>query len=137
MTKAGTNFEWGTTVERIIQVAKDHGFNAKAQKMSIRTLKKYLDKKIPVILPLQAWREHNKVDWGQDWESGHFVVAIGYTKDRIYFEDPSSISRTYLKWEELPQRWHDIDENGKIYRNFGLVITPKTKLKKKKTIHMD
>lgn len=47
----------GTSVKSIETAAKKRGFKIDAQKMEIIDLKKYIDKKIPIILPLQAWGE--------------------------------------------------------------------------------
>jgi hypothetical protein len=54
------------------------------------------------------------------------VIVIGYGKDRIIFEDPSSFSRTWLTLKEFRERWHDINpENGKILQRFGMVLAGK------------
>jgi predicted double-glycine peptidase len=82
---------------------------------------------LPVILILQAWAEKTNVDWENDWIDGHYVVAIGFDEKNIYFEDPSSVLRTYLSFEELKKRWHDADTNGKKYINYGIVAQAKKK----------
>ena len=99
--------------------------------LDFKTLEdKYLKKGIPVMLAIQAYREDEKKPWKDEWDAGHFVIAIGFDEARYYFMDPSSAGQyTYLSKEELAQRWHDLDAEviaGKSVnvpvRNFGLAI---------------
>ncbi|MFA6161522.1 MAG: cysteine peptidase family C39 domain-containing protein [Patescibacteria group bacterium] len=127
----------GTQIKGIIKVAEKNGLKTDSREMSIGDIKDYIDKKIPVILALQAWTAKKKVDWKKDWIDGHYVVAIGYTKDKILFEDPSSFERTYLKYNELEKRWHDMDIKGKKYDHHGIaVFGKKPKFDKDKLKHM-
>ena len=127
----------GTPIDGILFVLKEYRFKYKSGKMTILDLKKYIDKKIPIILLLQAWSYKKKKDWKNDWKDGHFVVAIGYDKEKIYFEDPSSVKRTYLTFSELKERWHDEDTDGKRYFNFGIaVFGEKSNYKSERFIHM-
>ncbi|MFH1187751.1 MAG: cysteine peptidase family C39 domain-containing protein [bacterium] len=128
----------GTPVKGIIDAAKKYGLKTISAQMSIEDIKKYINKKIPVILVLQAWTQKNIVDWEKDWMDGHYVVAIGYAKNKILFDDPSSFKRTYLKYDELEKRWHDVDSKGKKYYHHGIAIFGKTpKFKRDELIHMD
>lgn len=53
----------------------------------------------------------------------HSGIVIGYGKDRVIFEDPSSFSRTWLTVKEFRSRWHDLNpENGKKLMQFGVVL---------------
>jgi len=132
----GTNKK-GTSIKGIIKTAEKHGLKCKAEQMEIKDLKKYINKKIPVIVVLQAWTNKKKVDWINDWIDGHFVVAIGYDSKHIYFEDPSSVLRTYLSYAEFKKRWHDVDTDGKKYFNYGIIVYGgKCKYKFKKSVHM-
>ena len=127
----------GTSIINIIKTAKKYGLKTDSGEMTIKDIKKYIEKKIPVILLLQAWSEKKNINWEKDWVDGHYVVAIGYTKDKILFEDPSSFVRTYLKYDELEKRWHDIDGNKK-YIHYGIAIFGKRpKFNPKKIVHMD
>ena len=113
----------GTPIHGMIKVAKHFGFNAKAEKITIDKLKKYINRKIPVILLIQAWAKRKIKNWKNDWKDGHYVVAIGYDKKRIYFEDPYAVLRTYLTYSELEERWHDIDSStGKKYEHSGIIL---------------
>lgn len=108
MKQVGTT-ETGTPIEKIKETAKKYGLKTEMAEMKIEDVKKYLGKKIPVILLLQAYGD------------GHYVVAIGCDKNKIYFEDPESIYRTFLTYEELEKRWHDVIA-GKEYVNYGIAI---------------
>lgn len=122
---AGTN-ETGTMPSGISAVVKHFGLDQKSGTMKAEEVKKYLDQNIPVILVLQAWASHPVVDWPNHWESGHYVVAIGYDEEKVYFEDPASSNRTFLTFEKLEERWHDVDVSGNKYDHWGMAIFGKT-----------
>ena len=128
----------GTPVEGLINVAKHFKLKCESKKLNISDLKKFIDKKVPVIILIQAWPIRKVKDWKKNWKDGHYVVVIGYDKNKIYFQDPSSISRTYLSYKELEERWHDIDlREGKKYIKFGIIINGRRKYSSKKFLHMD
>lgn len=128
----------GTTIKKLIKVAADNGLKTNSRQMTINDIKEYIKKDVPVILVLQAWTKKKKVDWENDWTDGHYVVAIGYTKDKIFFEDTSSFERTYLKYDELNKRWHDVDAGEKKYFHHGIAIFGKKPcFKREKIVHMD
>ena len=127
----------GTKIKNIIEVAEKHGLKCISKEMTINEVKEFIKKGIPVILALQAWTEDKKVNWEKKWKDGHYVVAIGYKKDTILFNDPSSFNITYLKYDELEKRWHDMDVNGKKYYNYGIAIYGKKPKYKKKIKHMN
>lgn len=136
MKLAGTA-EHGTFARSIKAAAEHHGLAVDFKAMTVEEIQRYLDKKIPVILLLQAWTEKEGIDWRNTWDEGHYAVAIGYDKKRMYFEDPSSIFRTYLTYDELAERWHDQDDKQK-YVNYGLAIYGKEpNYHPEKVIHMD
>lgn len=136
MKLAGTS-KTGTPIKNIKKIAEKFGLKTKMSEMSILDVKKYIDKKIPVILLLQAWTEKKNIDWVNDWRNGHYAVAIGYDSKKIYFEDPSSIFRTFLTYSELEKRWHDKVSNNK-YINYGVAIYGKNpSYNPEKLIHMD
>lgn len=135
---SGTNKKHGTLVQGILKTLKRLGLKTKAGKLTIDELKKYLDKCIPVILLVQAWPSKKNVDLKKSWKYGHYVVAIGYDKHKIYFADPLSIVRTYLTYDELFERWHDRDARGIKYINYGVVVLgAKRKYTLRRFVHMD
>ena len=94
---------------------------------------------MPILL-LQAWRDYSKdnLDWNTDYNDGHYVVAIGYNDTCLFFEDPSSVVRTYLTFEELETRWHDVDDNNKTKNHHvAVVIKGNKQFKSNLIIHMD
>jgi predicted double-glycine peptidase len=131
--------EKGSTIEGIEKVAAKYGLEVRVCQMTIEDLKKYINKRIPVILLLQAWSGAESNDYKSDWKDGHFVVAIGYDENRFYFEDPYYFLRTYLTLSELEERWHDqsLDEKERLI-NMGIIISGKKgKYDIEKAVHMD
>ncbi|MCK9438997.1 MAG: cysteine peptidase family C39 domain-containing protein [Patescibacteria group bacterium] len=125
----------GTEIKNIIKVAKKYGLKADSRQMTIKDLKKFIDKKAPIIIPLQAWTNNKNIKWEDAWEDGHYVVLIGYDDKKFIFEDPSAFIRTYLTYKEFSKRWHDLDIDGKKYINHGIAIFgKKPKFKSKEII---
>jgi predicted double-glycine peptidase len=130
--------EEGTNVVEMVRVLKEHGLDVRAGEMTLDSLKEALDNKWPVIIPLQAWNDNpTTIDWKTEWEDGHYVTAVGYEDDRIYFEDPAIFENVYLTEAELLDRWHDKDVDGKIYRNYGIVVAGTPKYDDSRAVHMD
>jgi len=135
---AGTNKN-GTPLKGIVNAAEFYGLSANIEKMTIDALKMYLDHDVPVIILLQAWAQKKDVDWENDWMDGHYVVAIGYDDNHVYFEDPYSVLRTFLAFDELLKRWHDIDSSeNKKYVDLGIIIHGQGgEYKIERPVHMD
>lgn len=131
MKIAKTSSRFGTKIKGLKKVARYFGLKYIEEKnMDIFKLKQFLDKKIPVMILLQAWNGKSKVDWKKDWKDNHYVVAIGYTNNRVYFEDPYSERRTFLSYKELQERWHVIEERGIKRVDWGMAIYRPKKYKK-------
>jgi L-aminopeptidase/D-esterase-like protein/predicted double-glycine peptidase len=111
----GTTPEDGTECERIAQLAKDKGYQVDMKTgADIGDLKRSIDKGIPAIVAIQAWNDDPKTDYSNDWEDGHYAVAIGYDRKNIYFMDPSTLGNyTYIPCDEFVKRWHDEDKGKK------------------------
>jgi predicted double-glycine peptidase len=78
--------------------------------MTMEELEKLVGEGIPVIVDGQAWRDDKDKEkpWTDVWESGHYMVVIGFDKENVYFEDPSLFgSRGVMTREEFNDRWHD------------------------------
>lgn len=118
-----SNHQQGTAYQRLANYSKSRGFKVAIHKnMTLDELKGLLDKKLPVICLIQAWPER-KVDFATDWDDGHYVVAIGYDTERIYFMDPSTLGNyTFIATEEFAKRWHDTDGKERLF-NFGMVLS--------------
>ena len=107
----------GTSLEGMRAIFKHAGLSCTISRLTIDKLRTWIDTGVPVILPLQAWTKKKVIQWEKEWNEGHYAVAIGYDKTHFYFEDPASLSRTYLTVTNLQKRWHDKGSNGKIYQN--------------------
>ena len=128
----------GTPIQGIINLAKKYSLKTDAREMAIEDIKKFIKKDVPVILILQAWTKNKNINWKKDWVDGHYVVAIGYAKDKIIFEDPYSFERTYLRYNELEKRWRNIDTKSKKYFHYGIAVFGKPpKFKNNEIVHMD
>jgi len=79
------------------------------------------------MLMIQAWGEQEDGrgyrGYAGVWKNGHWVLAIGYDRAGIYFEDPSlQAVRGYLSLAELETRWRDTGPHGKRLHRYGLAI---------------
>lgn len=121
----------GTWPEVIVKKAKELGFQVRAKTgMTIKDIIKFLDHGIPIICAMQAWGDPSSY---KDDGNGHYVVACGYDKKNIYFDD-SSIQevRGVLPIKEFVKRWHDVDAHDHDCDQMGIAMwmdNPK-KLKK-------
>lgn len=140
-TKKTSIEEHGTKMTKMVEVAKYYGLDAEILKnININKIKELIDKKIPPIILMQAWRDYSadNLNWEKDYKDGHYVVAIGYNDTCLFFEDPSSVVRTYLTFEEFEKRWHDVDDNNKTkISHAAVIIRGEVKFKSDEIIHMD
>jgi predicted double-glycine peptidase len=114
--------ENGTPPDHIGVVARSFGLEVESRSgMTLDDLTQALDDGSPVIVAIQAWGtpEFYPANW-----SGHYVVAIGYDAEHVYFMDPElEDARGYLTREDFDQRWHDEDGQGNVYDHFGMVFS--------------
>ncbi|USN45005.1 MAG: peptidase C39 family protein [Candidatus Woesearchaeota archaeon] len=122
---AGTNATDGTSIVGMLKTLKKFKLQYDAKSMSLKELREYIDKKIPVIVLLQAWGPEN-ADYANDFHNGHWVVVVGYDATNVYFEDPYSFERTFLSNDDLEERWHSKEED-KVMENFGIAVFGKEK----------
>jgi predicted double-glycine peptidase len=106
----------GTLPENIVRLFKQFDFKVKLGQTGIKGLRLCIDKKLPVLISVQAYPEIKNKDWEKQYDNGHYVVVIGYTSETIIFSDPSCVYDTYLTNEELLARWHDIDQNKNVLK---------------------
>lgn len=123
--KVRCNHSVGTKYMNIYKFAVANGFGVEIfQDMTIDDLTGYLDQGKPVLLAIQAWTDNPPVDYTDDWIDGHYVVAIGYDSENLYFMDPSTLGNyTYISIEEFLTRWHDMETRKLKLIHFGMVIT--------------
>lgn len=108
--EAGTTKKDGTTPMGLVEAAGKHGLKAEViTEMTIDQLKTYLDRKIPVIVDIQAYAD-KPGNYAKDWKDGHYVVAVGYDSQHLFFMDPSiDKANGELTPAELEARWHDYE----------------------------
>lgn len=129
--------ELGTSVPNIVSVAESRGFTVvTGSNWTLDDLKNYLDQGHPVIVLMQAWsdRQLSLKQWRENYDDGHYVVLVGYDGPVLYFEDPASFHRIWLRENEFVARWHDMDPvTGEKLHRLGIVLlgrepAPKTVL---------
>ena len=122
MDKLSTSETYGTDPNNIISYLKKNKLKVDCISfMTIEKLKSYIDKKIPVIVLIQAWAD-DKEEYKETLDNGHYVVVIGYTNNKLFFEDPSIYERGYLTYNEFESRWKDVSRDGTIYRKYGIAV---------------
>jgi len=125
----------GTSILKMIKFLNMNGLQTDCKEMmNVNDLIHYINKDIPIIMMIQAWGD--KTDYTKEWGDGHYTVAIGYTKDKILFSEPSLYTTGYIGYRELMTRWHDEDEN-KRYVRFGCAVYGKSiKFNKEEITHI-
>ncbi len=116
-----TSKENGTDPKNMMQYLRKQAFKVDFGTMTVQKLKEYIDKKIPVIVLIQAWADDEK-EYKETLDNGHYAVVIGYTDTKFLFEDPSIYERGYLTFDEFEKRWKDISSEGKIYTKCGIAV---------------
>jgi predicted double-glycine peptidase len=110
---------------QIIRAAKRYGLRVSEKEgMTVNEVKAYLDRGKPVMLMMQAWRDsQTEKSYAKEWGEGHWVVAIGYDRAGMYFEDPSLAAiRGFISYAELKERWHDTGPKNKRIDHYGLAV---------------
>lgn len=117
----------GTSPISIISLFKSKGIEYSTGTLTKDNLIKNVDNNIPTIICIQAWSKKYS-DYTNIDSEGHYVTVIGYNNDGFIFEDPSVSGRYgFIKYDDLDDRWHDVDNNGKRYDHFGIAILCKKK----------
>ena len=110
---------------QIIRAAERYGLRvSEKERMTVNEVKVYLDRGKPVMLMIQAWRDsETEKSYAKEWDEGHWVVAIGYDRAGMYFEDPSLAAiRGFIPYTELEERWHDTGPKNKRIEHYGLAV---------------
>lgn len=120
----------GTRYKEIADFASRRGYTVEIKKEAeIGELESMLNSGRPVICLIQAWAERKpgnedkKIDYSNAWKDGHYVVAVGFDKDNLYFMDPSTVGNyTFIKRGDFLERWHDTDGREKL-NHFVMAIS--------------
>lgn len=128
---SGMNPTAGSDPEHLVRAAKAYGLVWEEQEwMSVRRLQAHLDDRKPVVVMLQACYE--LPSYRNEWDCGHWVVAIGYDAKRVYFEDPEIDGhRGYLSYADLADRWHDYGAHYRHVYEYGLVLSKRGATRRK------
>lgn len=121
-----SNYEAGTRYQDIARIAKKRGYSVSIiRNAKLENLKALLDKGIPAICLIQAWPERH-VNYKDDWDDGHYVVAIGYDENNVYFMDPCTLGNyTFIPTSEFLDRWHDRTTGERLVHFIMTVTKPK------------
>jgi uncharacterized protein len=132
---------YGTSYKSIAAFFKKEGYHVFfKQELTLEDLKRFLDNEHPVLVALQAWSEQKNVDYADKWNSGHYLLLIGYNAKNFYFMDPSMVGKYgYIPIEEFFERFHDTDgEDDEVLNQFGMLIMgPKTNVETKTIRHKE
>ncbi|MEN6367631.1 MAG: cysteine peptidase family C39 domain-containing protein [Thermoguttaceae bacterium] len=135
MALAGTTPADGTPNSGILTVLTQYAVEYRPVK-TVGDVQQALANRHPVLLDLQAWADQGPVDYATDTVDGHYVIAIGASVlGRMICEDPSAYTRTWMTWDELETRWHDIEGSQPV--RFGLEILSRGTYSPNDMEHMD
>lgn len=114
----------GTAPDQILEAAREKGYTVLPRHgMAVAELREHIDAGRAVLVPLQAYGTQQAY---ANSMSGHWVAAIGYDDENVYFQDPAAPARNgkrgYLSVPEFEERWHDQDANGREYHRYGIVL---------------
>jgi predicted double-glycine peptidase len=115
----------GTLVRHIVNFLHSEGFSVDVKEhMNKEDLFRYIDRKIPVIVLIQAWGDNADFNnhYADTWKDGHFVVVTGYSRKNILFSDPCLFRTGYIPIAEFMERWHDYDEGDTGTYHLGLAV---------------
>ncbi|MHB2020722.1 MAG: C39 family peptidase [Candidatus Xenobia bacterium] len=101
----------GTDPDQMVAFARHHGLNAEfKQNQTLHDLEQALQRQVPPILDIEAWRDKPNGHWETDWDDGHYVVLVGMDTQNLYLMDPSVLGgHGWMRRDELGPRWHDED----------------------------
>lgn len=119
----------GTYPWDMVAAAKQLGFEAEwKENLTFDDIKTSLQQGIPVITDSQRFRGTDGT-FENNWDSGHYMVAIGIDDQYIYLEDPDLLgSRLKMTRSDFEKSWHDYETelpappDAKKYYNLGVFI---------------
>jgi len=129
LKKKGMDTRIGAHPYQLVHVAKEFRLKHKEYcPMTIGQLRSSLRAGRPVLMMIQAWGEDDETgrplkSYEGVWDEGHWVAAIGFDDEGVFFEDPSlEAVRGYIGYKALDERWHDVGPRNKHMTRYGLVI---------------
>lgn len=115
----GTTEKLGTDDQGIKKAAESMGLKVEIKdNSSFEDIKKWLDKKIPVIV---NWFTRGRIDYTEeDVPDGHYSLAVGLDDRFIYLQDPEIGKLRKIDREDFMKVWFDF--KGEYIKSDGLVI---------------
>jgi predicted double-glycine peptidase len=133
ISKALHTGENGTDYDKIIAFFKKLKFEVIAGRMTDQDLKSFVDKGIPVIVEIQAWRNDGHYTYNT-YANGHYCVIIGYENNRFVMEDPAlNNEKGYIPFEGFDVRWRGYGKTTEHLDNFGIAVIGKPVFKYNQT----
>lgn len=119
-----TNADFGTERERLVEFFESNDYRVAAKEgMTVDELKGLLFEGKPVLCLIQAWEDDIK-DYSNYWGIGHYVVAIGYDPEHIYFMDPWILGNYgYIPTKVFESRWHQFTSDKKRLMHWGMAVS--------------
>ena len=113
----------GVEAQDIVRLLRSEGLTVDAARMTPADVAAWVDRGVPVLMPIQAWADPPTDSWEWSIDEGHWVVAIGHDGDRLIFDDPSLMgNRGWLSFGDLATRWCMVGRDRKLLRNVGLAV---------------
>jgi hypothetical protein len=118
-----------------LRIFRYYGLPPIAGRTSIPEICRRIDRGHSTLITLQAYGDLS-IPYKRDYRDGHYVVAIGYDRWRMFFDDPASYRRTWLSFDDLLDRWHDTDRGRRIHR-WGCFLDAPPRWHSADALHMD
>jgi predicted double-glycine peptidase len=120
----GSSPSYGTGIKDMCQFLNDRGIKSDLKEnLTLREVKDSIDLDRVVVCLMQAWNDEPGHDYRDSWGDGHYVTAIGYDYERVFFMDPYNIANyAYVSNGDFLRRWHGINLGVK-YLNTGIIVT--------------
>ena len=107
-----TTPEEGTYPENIVKGAQSLGFEAELKEnLTLDEIGRFTANGDPVIALAQVWRseKNSAKSAAEDWDDGHYIVALGVDRDYVYFQDPYvHMSKAFMPRRTFEEHWHQV-----------------------------
>ena len=115
----------GVDESEMVRFLQGEGFQAELMHhLTVEGLIECLRTEKPVVVIVQAW-SRRKTETYACTDYGHYVMAIGYDGNRVFFMDPALRFGHYgfMSVEELDRQWYLLDEAGNRKR-VSIIVRP-------------
>jgi predicted double-glycine peptidase len=112
MKLLGTTPEEGTYPAELVRVAREQGLEAELRdNCTLEDLERATSQGQPVIVLGQVWRSHKSdaASVADEWDCGHWFIALDVDKDYVYFEDPYvRMGKGFVPRTTFDDAWHNV-----------------------------